>query len=185
MTSVKFRSISSLKRFPKNSLSRLKFQSVVKTLVQVFGIGKYVGNYFGVSCFTCTIGELKNRAAVCLPGIGIFVHPKDIRNISLLRHEFGHILQAQKWGKLFFYRYIARESLNSARRASRDREFIHQHTWTEWTANRLAYYFFKRPADWDMKNYPIHPPLTEREGIDLPEPLRFDRALPMIRQTLG
>ena len=184
MTSVKFRSISSLKRFPKDSLSKFKSTSI-RTLIPLLGIGKYVGSFFGVSCFTCTIGELKNRAAVCLPGIGIFVHPKDAKNIALLRHEFGHILQAKKWGKLFFYRYIARESLNSARRASRDHGFIHQHTWTEWTANRLAYYFFKRPDDWDMKNFPICPPLTEREGTDWPEFVRFEKPVPLIRHSMS
>src|SRR5690606_9793903 len=61
-------------------------------------------NYFeGVRVHTSEVGELKNRAAFTLPGVGIFVNPKDAYNIDLLRHEFGHILQARVWGNKFFY----------------------------------------------------------------------------------
>lgn len=183
MTGLKFRSISSLRPIPKESLPKLKFKSVVRKTVPLLGLGKYVGNFFGVSCFTSTLGELKNRAAIALPGIGIFISPKDVKNLHLLRHEFGHILQAKKWGKVFFYRYIARESLMSARRAGHDPAFIHQHTWTEWTANRMAYYFFKRPDDWDMKSFPICPPLDAREGSDWPEFLRFDKPPELVRHN--
>jgi hypothetical protein len=181
---LKFRSISSLKPYPKESITKLKVKSIIQTAVPLLGIGRYIGNFFGVSCFASTLCELKNRAAIAIPGIGIFVHPKDANNIALLRHEFGHMLQAKKWGKIFFYRYIAWESLNSVRRANHDPSFIHQHTWTEWTANRLSYYFFKRPEDWDMKSYPIHPPLDYREGTDWPEFLRFDKPVELIRNTM-
>lgn len=183
MRGLKFRSISSVKPLPKESLQKLKLKSVIKATVPLLGLGKYVGSFFGVSCFTSTLGELKNRAAIAIPGIGIFIHPKDEHNIDLLRHEFGHILQAKKWGKVFFYRHIARESINSARRAHGDPSFVHQHTWTEWTANRLSYYFFKRPDDWDMERYPIHPPLGYREGTDWPEFLRFDKPVELIKHT--
>lgn len=120
---------------------------------------------------------------MALPGIGIFIHPGEVENISLLRHEYGHILQARKWGKLFFYRHIAWESLNSARRSIHDVSFNHQHTWTEWTANRLSYYFFKRPDDWDMKSYPIYPPLEDRKGTDWPEFLRSEKPTPLVRHN--
>jgi hypothetical protein len=183
VTGLKFRSISSLKRFQRDSPPKLKIKSIIRATISFLRIGEYAGSYRGVSCFTSTIGELKNRAAVTLPGIGIFVHPKDVKNQGILRHEFGHILQAKKWGKLFFYRYIAFESLNSARRASRDPGFIHQHTWTEWTANRLAYYFFKRPDDWDMERFPINPPLEGRDGTDWPEFLRFDKPAQLVRHN--
>jgi len=179
---LKFRSISSLKPLPEQSLHRVTIRSAIRKIIPLMGIGKYVGNFFGVSCFTSTIGELKNRAAIAIPGIGIFIHPKDAKNISLLRHEFGHILQAKKWGKLFFYRFIATESINSVRRSNKDSSFNHQHTWTEWTANRLSYHFFKRPDDWDMKSYPIYPPLDYRDGTDMPEFLRFNKPTAMIKQ---
>jgi hypothetical protein len=179
---LKFRNISSLKPFQKESLPKLTIRSAIRRIIPWIGLGKYIGNFFGVSCFTSTIGELKNRAAIAIPGIGIFIHPKDAKNISLLRHEFGHILQAKKWGKVFFYRFIARESINSVRKSIKDSSFNHQHTWTEWTANRLSYHFFKRPDDWDMKSYPIYPPLDIREGTDMPELLRFSKPTAMIKQ---
>jgi hypothetical protein len=181
---LKFRSISPLKVSDKESIPKSTLKSIFRKVVQALGIAKYYGTFEGVSCFTSKLGELKNRAAIALPGIGIFVHPDEVRNISLLRHEYGHILQARKWGKRFFYRHIAWESLNSARRSSRDASFNHQHTWTEWTANRLAYYFFKRPDDWDMKSYPIHPPLKQREGTDWPEFLRFEKPLELVRHNV-
>ena len=93
MRALKFRSISSLKPFPKESLHKLTIRSAIRKIIPLMGIGKYIGNFFGVSCFTSTIGELKNRAAIAIPGIGIFIHPKDAKNISLLRHEFGHIFR--------------------------------------------------------------------------------------------
>ena len=184
MRSLKIRNIR-ISQFPKESLTKTTLKAFIRKLVPFFGLGKYVGSFSGVSCFTSTIGELKNRAAVALPGIGIFVHPKDARNVALLRHEFGHILQAKKWGKIFFYRHIARESINSVKRSNKDSSFNHQHTWTEWTANRLSYYFFKRPNDWDMKSYPIYPPLDDREGMDMPDFLRFNKptALPKANVT--
>jgi hypothetical protein len=180
---LKFRSISSLKPLSRGPSPSVALQYVIRKLIPFIGLGKYAGSFAGVSCFTSTIGELKNRAAVALPGIGIFIHPNDVKNISLLRHEYGHILQAKKWGTLFFYRSIAKESFFSARRSNQDSSFIHQHTWTEWTANRLSYYFFKRPDDWDMKLFPIHPPLVEREGTDWPEFLRFNKPTPMIKHN--
>ena len=98
-----------------------------------------------------TIGELKHRAAFAIPGIWIFIHTKDAKIISLIRHEFGHILQSKKWGKLFFYRFIATESIISVRRSNKDSSFHHQHTWTEWTGfdpeddNNIASYEYPTP----------------------------------------
>jgi hypothetical protein len=178
---LKFRSISPLKISDRESIPKSTIKTLFRKIIETIRLGKYVGTFEGVSCFTSRIGELKHRAAVALPGIGIFVHPDEAGNLSLLRHEYGHILQARKWGKRFFYRYIAWESLNSAKRSSYDANFKHQHTWTEWTANRLAYYFFKRPDDWDMKSYPIHPPLEQREGSDWPEFVRFEKPAELIR----
>ena len=68
--------------------------------------------YFeGVPVYASEFGDLKNGAAVTLPGIGIFVNPSDLENTDLLRHEFGHILQARKYGMGFFYEVIAPASL--------------------------------------------------------------------------
>jgi len=118
----------------------------------------YTNTFEGVSMITSTVGDLKYGAAFALPGIGIFINPRDINNIDLLRHEFGHILQARKWGYLFFYRTIVAASVKSAHKSNKHANFNHQHTWTEWSANLLAYHYFNKPADWNMNRYPIKPP---------------------------
>ena len=136
--------------------------------IDITGLGKYAGKFEDTPLFVSNVGELKNHAALALPGVGIFIHPDDEKNISLLRHEYGHMLQAKRWGMFFFYRTIALTSLNSARRSNQDPHFIHQHTWTEWTANKLSYDFLKQPPDWDMRWYPIAAPVTRREGSEVP-----------------
>jgi hypothetical protein len=105
--------------------------------------------------YCSTVGVLKRRAAIAIPGIGIFIHPTDINNTDLLRHEFGHILQRKKFGFFFFFFKIATASINSARKANKDATYNHMHCWTEWTANRLAYHYFNSPKDWNFKDYPI------------------------------
>jgi hypothetical protein len=115
--------------------------------------------YFeGVRVYASTVGALKNRAAMTLPGVGIFVNPKDLYNVDLLRHEFGHILQAQVWGNDFFYHVIVPASIASADRANNDPSFNHQESWTEVTANNLAWNYFGRPKDWNPRysfDYPM------------------------------
>ncbi|WP_192349070.1 hypothetical protein [Algoriphagus sp. Y33] len=113
--------------------------------------------YFeGVRVFTTEVGSFGQGAAATLPRIGIFVNPNAKYNINLLRHEFGHVLQAKKWGANFFYGSIVAASLMSAD-AANNGAFDHQSTWTEWTANLLSWRYFGRPNNWDMKNYPIFP----------------------------
>ena len=84
------------------------------------------------------------------------VNPTDRYNVNLLRHEFGHILQARKWGNDFFYGTIVPISLTSAD-AANNGSWDHGSTWTEWTANLLSWRYFGSPADWDMNSYPIYP----------------------------
>lgn len=119
----------------------------------------------GVPVYGSEFGDLKNGAAVTLPGIGIFVNPKDLANVHLLRHEFGHILQARKYGMQFFYSVIAPASLASAASKSGD----HQKYWTEVQANTFAYYYFNAPADWKLYEYPI-----DMKYIRHGDPLLFD-----------
>lgn len=92
-----------------------------------------------------------------IPGIGIFVDTGKVNNIDLLRHEYGHILQYRKWGARAFWFSIAPTSLKSAYQAHKNPGFRHMDTWTEWSANRLAYHYFKQPPDWNMKDYPLEP----------------------------
>ena len=113
--------------------------------------------YFeGVRVYTTEVGAIGRGAAGTLPGVGIFVNSKDKYNVNLLRHEFGHILQARKWGNDFFYGTIVPVSLMSAD-AANNGSFDHQSTWTEWTANLLSWRYFGKPANWDMNSYPIYP----------------------------
>ena len=62
--------------------------------------------------YCSTVGALKRRAAIAIPGIGIFIHPTDINNTDLLRHEFGHILQRKKFGFFFFFFNLLQIVLN-------------------------------------------------------------------------
>ena len=124
-------------------------------------------NFEGIKIITSTIAALKHRAAFALPGIGIFVNPLDVKNTNLLRHEFGHILQAKKWGMWFFYKSIAPASLLSARKNGIN-GFCHQDTWTEWSANVLSYNYFNQPADWDFNQFPLAPG-SNRTGTQLPK----------------
>ena len=158
---------------------RRNFYRVIKAI----GLGSYVGTFEGIPYFTSTVGELKNRAAIALPGIGIFIHPDDVRNTPLLRHEFGHMLQAKMWGKLYFYKTIAWTSLNSVYMANRQASFIHQHTWTEWSANLLSYEYFKRPLDWDFKKYPISALVENQNGSKLPVGLTLVKSSDRVRHS--
>ncbi len=122
--------------------------------------------YFeGVRIYASEVGDLKYGAAFTLPGVGIFVNPRDVYNLDLLRHEFGHVLQAREWGMAFFYGTVVPVSLESTQNG-----FRHQETWTEWYANKLSYEYFGRPTDWNMTRYRISPNYSNfRRGM-LPPP---------------
>lgn len=108
-----------------------------------------------IKVYGSKLGALNKRAAITIPGVGIFVHPDDKNNIDLLRHEFGHILQRRKWGLWFFISKIALNSIISARKSNKNKQYKHMNFWTEWTANKLAYTYFNCPKDWNFKDYPI------------------------------
>lgn len=114
-----------------------------------------------VRIFQLSFGSFKHGAAVTIPLAGIFIGKGMENDLNLLRHEFGHILQFRKWGFWFFWLYIAKASLDSAH-ASRKEHRWHQHTWTEWSANRLSYDYFNKPTDWNFKRFPTFP---EHEDI--------------------
>jgi hypothetical protein len=93
---------------------------------------------------------MKNGAAMCLPGIGIFVHPKSYFDEDLLRHEYGHVLQAKKFGIIPFYFFIAPISLISAVLRKN-----HHLNWVEKNANWLSFNYFGAPLDWPMRRFPV------------------------------
>jgi hypothetical protein len=118
--------------------------------------------YFeGVKVHDSEFGNLKEGAAVTLPGSGIYLSETYYKNkpkerLNLLRHEFGHILQSRRYGKTWYYIHIGIVSIISAKTQPN-----HQHTWTEKEANTLAYIYFNFPSDWDLTAYPI-----DREYMD-------------------
>jgi hypothetical protein len=75
-------------------------------------------HYFeGVRVYSLNFGIFKKGAAMTIPCLGIFVSRQSLKDTDLLRHEFGHILQARKFGTLAYWRHIVPASLKSARLA--------------------------------------------------------------------
>lgn len=101
------------------------------------------------------LSGLKGASAFSLPGIGIFVGFTHSTNYSLLRHEYGHILQALSKGFLRFYLLIAPVSLFSACYEKLDKNYFHKNAWVEIDANLLAYSYFGQPENWDILNFPL------------------------------
>jgi hypothetical protein len=123
----------------------------------------FMGNFNGANLYVDT--DLPFGAAYTLPGVGIHIdvrthqdyigtdQQKKQEAIQLLKHEFGHILQATKYGKPHFYLLIAPVSLISAATTGQ-----HQCTWTEIEANLLALdYYCKSFNDcfWNSSDYPV------------------------------
>jgi hypothetical protein len=112
-------------------------------------------SFEGIRVFTVNNNRFNRGSAVTIPGIGIFVGRKQVNNTELLRHEFGHILQSQQKGVYYYWIRIAPVSLWSAIKTILSKKHIHMHTWTEWQANKLSYDYFKQPATWDFKKFPV------------------------------
>lgn len=106
--------------------------------------------YYGIQLYTWRF--LDEGDGLTLPGIGIFVNPKDINDKDLLRHEFGHILQAEEAGYWKFYTIYGPASINSAANIGVNGH-SHRTNWTEADANRLAFNFF-RGLVWNRRRFP-------------------------------
>ncbi len=116
----------------------------------------------GVRVFSLPFKRFREGSAVTIPGIGVFVGKGWENDMDLLRHEFGHILQYRKWGFWLFWKHIALDSLQSARKNASNHH--HMLTWTEWSANRLAYEYFGKPDNWNTRHFPIQPPPENHVG---------------------
>ena len=128
-----------------------------------------IQRFEGVRLIAFNRGAFREGAAVCIPGAGIVASPSSLRSVSLLRHEFGHILQYRRWGFFVFWFLIAPVSLISARKSRKYKGHNHMHRWTEWSANQLSFHYFSKPADWDLSRYPLGPPSS---GFHVPPILR-------------
>ncbi len=107
------------------------------------GMFTMTGKFEGVSVYESR--WMPRRAGMALPGIGIVVYTganSTRKNITLLRHEFGHFLQAQEIGIIPFYFRIGLPSLFSAMRNGKHGHSHHEY-WTEVWANQLAGEYFK------------------------------------------
>ena len=112
---------------------------------------RFVGYFENVAIYELDLWK-NNSRAVALPGFGIILGKGQFKTAkSTLRHEYGHILQAKKWGKLFFYFFVATISVRSAI----SKKYYHQDTWTEWTANILSYEYLNKPKDWNFIFFPL------------------------------
>ncbi len=110
----------------------------------------------GVSIFVIDIQKFNQGAAMTIPSIGILVGKHQSKDIDLLRHEFGHILQFRQKGFFYFWFKIVPASLRSAFFGSKRENHIHMHTWTGYTANRLSYQYFNEPTDWNFSDFPLN-----------------------------
>jgi RHS repeat-associated protein len=119
----------------------------------------------GVPIIDSELGDLKYGAAMTFPGIGIFLSNsyylnRPERKFDLLRHEFGHILQAQRYGLFDFYAVVAPVSLYSTKMEDHN----HQESWTETEANTLSWVYFGFPSDWSERyaiNFKLLPSLVK------------------------
>jgi hypothetical protein len=76
----------------------------------------------------------------------------DSRAGRLLMHEFGHFLQEQNGGSLWYNLGVAPSSLVNI--ISLD-VVSYRGSWTEIQANTMAYYYFDSPSFWRFDLYPI------------------------------
>lgn len=126
--------------------------SPIKEKISKVTGAKFVGAYNGVDVYETA--QMDGRA-VTLPEAGIIVNPGDYSaglDMDLIKHEFGHYLQAEDIGKIVFYREIAPASILSA---SRDGIGGHSHNsfWTETWANYLSHNY--HGGDWNTSRFPI------------------------------
>ena len=93
-----------------------------------------------------------------IPEIGIITYIgcfSETKDMAIIKHEFGHILQFSSLGSIKFYIKVGLPSLWSAIKSSIFKKYFHQNHTVEIEENYLAYYYFKEPKDWDFKRFPI------------------------------
>jgi hypothetical protein len=113
----------------------------------------YVGNFYGVRVYEHRM--FNDGSAVTIPPLGIWVgegvYGSTIPyNKTVLAHEYGHWLQYEDKGLVYFYGVIAPASFYFALHKNR-------HGWTEVDANNRAYNFMGKPRWWRFDYFPINP----------------------------
>ncbi|MBB5646546.1 hypothetical protein [Pedobacter cryoconitis] len=112
-------------------------------------------NFEGVPVYK--MEGMAKGAGLTLPGIGIFVSSKSAKDVNLLRHEFGHVLQSNRTGKTSFYLFNAIPSLASATWSNISSTYDHHTFYTEKDANDESYQYFGAPRNWDRRRFPLKP----------------------------
>jgi hypothetical protein len=97
-----------------------------------------------------------DRSAFTLPGVGIFANYSCRYDLQLFMHEFGHVLQARKWGIQYYYEVVGPTSVLNYNKYNSN-WWIYNRTWTEWSANLLSYIYFLKPTEWDPFLFPLSP----------------------------
>lgn len=95
---------------------------------------------------------------ITLPNFGIFLFPGTYslqKDLWLVKHEFGHILQYQEMGFIKFYLKIGVPSFWSAIKQSLYKNYHHQTHKVELDANRKSYHHFNQPSNWPLNRFPI------------------------------
>ena len=122
----------------------------------MLGIAK-VADIEGVPVYeTPHLGCGYGSAGLCLPGIGIFVGQGTYEaDVDVVRHEFGHILQARTIGFLSFYLIVGLMSLMSAWTNGYGKG--HQLYWTELWCNYVAknYFEYSCQEKWNTNRFPV------------------------------
>lgn len=144
---------------------RFAFNKVLNSKMK----GKFVGKYQDVNIYESS--KLGSKGGLTLPPDKIIIGNGQFKNFlnhytdesgysyvrDLLRHEFGHILQARQpfVGVANFYGIIGPESLASAARHGINGH-SHSDFWTETWANNLALRYFGNPFS-DPIKFPSSP----------------------------
>ncbi len=123
-------------------------------------LGIYQGNFENIKVYErVSFGRGEWSAGLALPNFGIVVG-QGVYGVYeqryLLKHEFGHILQARIVGSFIFYLFIGLPSLISA--WTNGFGAGHRFFWTETWANHLSKEYFKDP-NWPIAIFPCKKPL--------------------------
>jgi hypothetical protein len=90
-------------------------------------------------------------------------------NRFLIMHEYGHYLQEELGGSLWFNFNVVPSSgirYNEMQHGSiTENEYLN--SWTETDANTMSYYYFHYPASWPFKRFPINHNYLSEEAKSL------------------
>ena len=95
---------------------------------------------------------------ITLPELGIFLSFNSYslkKDLWLLKHEFGHLLQYKEQGSYKFYTQIGAPSLWSAIQQNTVKNHLHKNHPVEVDANLKSYQYFNSPKDWPVGRFPI------------------------------